>query len=234
MRAIAVLLAWLIVILPTFATAKEGQAPATGLPFALAQAGAATDGAKIYVFGGANGAKDGEPTLTDAILEMDPQTGVVRQLDETLPSPRGGASAVWDGHEFLIIGGWAGRDSPLSEIVAFTPGAAPKTLPTRLPLGLSQSAVLWTGAQVLVFGGYATCGASCPNATRLVLRYHPDTQVIEEARAKFPRGFAEQAAVWAGDRAYLLGGYATEGNASGPTDLIFRYEAATDALTQLP
>lgn len=234
MRANVLILAGLILLLPALVNAAAPETAGRGLPFGLAQAGAATDGKNIYVFGGANGAQKSEPTLTNAIIEMDPATGNARQLNETLPSPRGGASVVWDGHEFLVIGGWAGRDHPLDEIVSFTPGSPPTTLPTKLPRGLSQTGAVWTGTEVLVFGGYTSCGASCPNATRSVLRYHPDSQTLDEARSKFPRGFAEQAAVWVGDRAYLLGGFAGEANATGPTDLIFRYDAAPDTLTQLP
>jgi spore germination protein GerM len=66
-----------------------------------------------------------------------------------LPEARQGASAVWDGHELLVIGG---DDAPAIGL-AYDPRANSWHRLAPMDSGRARSAVVWTGRRLLLWGG---------------------------------------------------------------------------------
>ncbi len=131
------------------------------------------------------------------------------------PSPRADHTAVWTGSEMII---WGGLYNDYHEAYALDTGARydPATdtwTPTTLdgaPTARFGHTAVWTGTEMIIFGGISNTGA----------RYDPSTDTWTPTsliNAPFPRGF--HSAVWTGTEMIVWGGAATN---SG------RYNPATD------
>lgn len=157
------------------------------------------------------------------------------------PSARYGHSAVWTGSEMIIFGGSAhldysasppeptsgGRYSPTSNtwlpIAPFMPGGSP--VPRSFP------SAVWTGSEMLIWGGLETSGdpysedyiASYPSVGG---RYNPSANswsVMNSTNA--PTGRKKPIAFWTGSEMFIWGGKV------GYTDnpgLPGRYKRSTD------
>ncbi|HEQ78805.1 MAG TPA: hypothetical protein ENN76_00905, partial [Euryarchaeota archaeon] len=95
-------------------------------------AGFASDGEYIYIFGG----QSASGTYDDFILRYDPQMKETVLMNAVLPSPRAACSAVYDfdQHLFIIAGGHNSVDGALDEILYYDPvgdviGVISQTLP---------------------------------------------------------------------------------------------------------
>jgi len=66
-----------------------------------------------------------------------------------LPEARRGASAVWDGHELLVVGG---NDAPAVGL-AYDPEADTWRRLAPMDSGRARSAAVWTGRRLLLWGG---------------------------------------------------------------------------------
>src|SRR4051794_35279069 len=84
------------------------------LPQAIHDAGAATLGPTVYVFGGGTAAGP-----TDAIVAV---RGASARTIGHLPEPASDLAAVTLGKRILVIGGYTAT-TPLRDVLAFTPGA---------------------------------------------------------------------------------------------------------------
>jgi len=73
-----------------------------------------------------------------------PTTGTWRRIAE-LPGLRGGAKAVWDGHEVLVVGA--------SRVDAYDPATNRWRRLAPMPSALERAAVVWTGTKLLVWSG---------------------------------------------------------------------------------
>jgi len=108
------------------------QAPIRGEP---SSAGAWT-GRELVVVSGARSAA------------YDPATNSWRRL-MPLPEARARATAVWDGHELLVVGG---RNAP-ADGFAFDPAANRWRRLAPMDMGRAGAAVVWTGKRLLLWGG---------------------------------------------------------------------------------
>src|SRR5439155_23903021 len=70
--------------------------------------------------------------------------------------PASGGTAVWDGHELLVVGGGAHSQSAL----AYNPAANRWTRLAPLPSGLAGGSAVWTGRRLLLWGGQKGRGLS--------------------------------------------------------------------------
>jgi hypothetical protein len=110
------------------------------LPQALHDAGAATLGGRVYVFGGGTPAGP-----TDQIVQLG--HGAVGHL----PQPSSDLEAVRVGDVILVVGGYTGT-SPLRSVLAFSPGQPPRRV-AQLPYPLRYAAAAAAGGALVVAGG---------------------------------------------------------------------------------
>ena len=154
------------------------------------------------------------------------------------PSPRWFHGAVWTGKEMLV---WGGRAN-FYQTDMYNDGARydPSTDNWRpmstngSPSVRSQFPAVWTGKEMLVWGGWALNDSTRGDGGR----YDPATDSwapISGAYAPSPR--VEPTAVWTGQEMIIFGGIeATGGGASGWVTLNTgaRYNPKTDTWTPLP
>ena len=175
-------------------------------------------GREVLLWGGLNFMDRWEP-FGDGVA-FDPTTGVARPLPPSPLSPRVGHSAVWTGAEMLV---WGGSDHPecdssVSDGAAFNPATQQwrplEDSPLRPRIG---HAALWTGTEMIVWGGRATstavevaggCSLSRPEAGLVDgAAYNPSTRqwrvMAEPPLASRAYGFS---AVWTGSEMIVWGG----------------------------
>src|SRR5947209_3841024 len=142
------------------------------------------------------------PTRLARAAAYNPATDKWRRI-APLPAPRGGASAVWDGHEILVVGGAAGRVAARTGF-----GYNPTTNRwRRLPpmdSGRLGAAAVWTGSRLLLWGG--TTGPGSSAVPRHGLAYDPRTNSWSPLpQAPLP-GRLQPTAVWTGRSMITWGG----------------------------
>src|SRR5919198_4709939 len=120
----------------------------------------------VYVFGGGNGVGQ-----LDHILQVDPQTGVVRDAGR-LPAASSDAAAAAVGQTAYIVGGFTGTRW-LNTIVAWRPGERPSVV-GHLRVPLRYAAVTAGGGQLGGGGGAAPAGP----ASRSVWTFDPGTRRV--------------------------------------------------------
>jgi hypothetical protein len=123
-----------------------------------------------------------------------------------MPQPRSGATAVWDGTEALFLGGTlANGHRPTAGGVAFNPGTGQWRRLPRMEFGRSQFAAVWTGHQVLVWGGLTG-----PYGSQAVpphgVAYDPVTNRWSALPQAPLRGRSNPLAVWTGSQMIVWGG----------------------------
>ena len=161
------------------------------LPQAAHDAGAASLGGDMYVFGG--GAASGP---IDAITEISP-SGATRVAGR-LPSAMSDTSAVALGGAAYVIGGYT-TTTPLRTVLRWQPGQPARTVAT-LPRALRYAASTVVGQRIIIVGG--TDGV---NASDEVLSVTPSTHQVQVI-ARLPTPLAHAAAVTLGGTVYVIGG----------------------------
>lgn len=123
------------------------------------------------------------------------------------PSPRWFHAAVWTGHEMILWGGRANffphdhssdgaRYNPTTD--TWTPMSTEGALTPR-----SQFAAVWTGAELIVWGGQTEGGVELNDGAR----YDPETDIwspISDTSGLEPR--MEPTAIWTGEEMIVYGG----------------------------
>jgi N-acetylneuraminic acid mutarotase len=133
-----------------------------------------------------------------------PATNTWRRI-ASLPAVRGGANAVWDGHEILVVGGSAsGASTPARVGFAYKPTTNRwRRLPPMESGRLGASAV-WTGTRLLVWGGTTRAGSLV--APRRGLAYDPKANRWSPLPTAPLKGRLEPTAVWTGRSMIVWGG----------------------------
>jgi hypothetical protein len=157
------------------------------LPQPVHDAGAATLGAHVYVFGGGTPAG---PTADIVALGSG--------LAGHLPAASSDLEAVRVGAQILVVGGYDGV-RPLRSVLAFQPGQRPRRVAT-LPHPLRYAAAATDGHVVLVAGG--TDGV---HARREILRIDPATRRVTRI-GRLPQPLAHAAGAVLNGTFYLFGG----------------------------
>lgn len=161
-----------------------------------------------------------------------PATGDWRKTrsDDSAPSARNFHSAVWTGTEMIVWGGvrsgfctnTGGRYNPTADTWRPTSSSA-----AGCPLARAAHVALWTGMDMLVWGGIYTTGS--PAAT-VGGRYSPDRDTwspVAQGQTLPPLCY-DQTGVWTGSKMVLWGGMsATSGNNLCPRG-VWLYDATAD------
>jgi hypothetical protein len=170
---------------------------------------------------------------TTAVQAQGPE---VRQA--TLEPARGYMPAVWDGsgHAYLF-GGLATGNVLLDQIVRYSPADDRlEVMDARLPFPVYGASAVWDGqGHAYIFGGRTSMAPEPvvpgvdPRQSNQILRYTPETGLLEPMPTVLPTPRYLMAAVWDGDgHAYLFGGY--DGN---HLEDIVQYTPATGAIATL-
>lgn len=123
------------------------------MPVPTAGATAVWDGTEVVFIAGTTPAQS--PSASGQAYN--PVTGTWRQLPP-MPFPRAGFAAVWTGSQVLVWGGVTGG-SPSSTVPphgeAYDPATNQWTAMPEAPLsGRADPTAVWTGRQMIVWGGY--------------------------------------------------------------------------------
>jgi N-acetylneuraminic acid mutarotase len=131
-----------------------------------------------------------------------PQTNRWRRI-APLPAPRGGAAAVWDGHEILVVGGAAGRTAPRVGF-AYDPATNRWRRLPPMDSGRVGAAAVWTGSRLLVWGGTTLPGSNA--VPRHGVAYDPRTNSWSRLPQAPLVGRSGPTAVWTGHSMVIWGG----------------------------
>jgi len=175
---------------------------------------AAWDGHELLVFVSGISAASGKPLSAGFArgAAFEPTANRWRVLQKR---PVAGGAGVWDGSELIVVG--AGRTGRVTE--AFDPVANRWRRLANAPFGRLGGVPVWTGSQVIVWGGHADRrGMTIP---RHALAFDPRANrwtSIDEAPMR-PRESSQ--AVWTGRRLVVLGGVVptAKRRSNGPTYL---------------
>jgi hypothetical protein len=116
--------------------------------------------------------------------------------------PVSGGTAVWGGRELLVIGGGATGRSAL----AYDPAANRWQRLTPLPSRRSAAATVWTGSQLLLWGGSETAGAGTPVMPSRGLAFSRQADRWSVLPRAPLTGRLDPAAVWSGRAMIVWGG----------------------------
>jgi N-acetylneuraminic acid mutarotase len=149
-----------------------------------------------------------------------------------VPSARWDHTAVWTGSEMIV---WGGTDAIPNHTYLHTGGrynpATDSWMPTsvmNVPLGRIGHTAVWTGSDMIVWGGVDETF----NEANTGGRYNPNTDgwtATSLADAPLPR--AGHTAVWTGSEMIVWSGYMGSPCANGHRDSGGRYEPTTDSWT---
>jgi N-acetylneuraminic acid mutarotase len=129
------------------------------------------------------------------------------------PAARYKHTAVWTGAEMIIWGGsdTTGVDPDLDTGGRFNPSTnswAPTSTGPNVPRARQDHAAVWTGTEMLVWGGYNVLGPGDP-PLNTGGRYDPsnDSWIATATSAGEPTARREHTAVWTGTEMIVWGGY---------------------------
>ena len=129
--------------------------------------------------------------------------GVTEALAETGLNGRSDASSVWTGRELLVWGGLTLKGSEnrwLADGAALDPVANGWRALPPAPIGpRSGAATVWTGSEMLVWGGYANSAMLSDGAA-----FNPQTNRWRAIASSAFAGAARPAAVWTGTEMLVI------------------------------
>jgi len=127
------------------------------------------------------------------------------------PSARSGHSALWDGQQMIVWGGNAGGSTPtyVNTGGLYDPVADQWTTisPINVPDARSGHASVWSGSQMIVWGGANSTNAFLSTGGR----YQPSTQQWSATSTNSPAGRSGHIAVWTGSAMLIWGGQNVNG-----------------------
>jgi hypothetical protein len=136
------------------------------------------------------------------------------------PAPipaRSGATVVWDGSELLVWGGAARKDEDVFRAngAAYNPATGRWRVLPAAPLSpRSGQAAVWTGHELLIWGGYN----SAEQLTADGAAYDPSSNSWRMLPAAPMSARTDAFAVWTGSQAIFLGGHADVFNETAGND----------------
>jgi len=143
-----------------------------------------------------------------------------------LPAAREVHTAVWTGTEMIVWGGYGpvaaadlntgGRYNPSTDTWA------PTSTGASVPEGRQNHTAVWTGTEMIVWGGYDFLGVGDLNSGG---RYNPstDTWTPTSTGTNVPTARHSHSAVWTGTEMIIWGGGGIPGNTGG------RYNPSSDS-----
>jgi hypothetical protein len=171
-------------------------------------------GTEMIVWGGFSSGPGSGYLSTGGRYDPSTDTWVATSNGTNLPAARSGHSAVWTGSEVIVWGGYyyasgdhyentGGRYSPSTDSWSAT------SLGANVPPGRSGQTAVWTGTEMIVWGGAA-------NGTNVNTggRYNPPTDgwLATSTGANVPTARSQNAALWTGTEMLIWGGRSLFGN----------------------
>ena len=182
-------------------------------------------GSEMIVWGGGI---PGTPFNTGG--RYDPSTDSWTATSTTnAPTPRDGATAIWTGTEMIVWGGDTDVGPPNADTGGrYNPGTDSwtATSTTNAPSGRVRHTAVWTGSEMIVWGGdRILSGGGYLNTGG---RYHPGTDTwTTTSTTSAPSGRSFHTAVWSGSEMIVWGG----GIPSSIVNTGGRYNPSTDSWT---
>jgi N-acetylneuraminic acid mutarotase len=176
-------------------------------------------GTEMIVWGGWNG-KDGARNYALPGGRYDPASDTWRPISDVgAPDPREDHTAIWTGTEMIVWGGVVREGKPAARRQLATGGRYSPATDTWTPITLDDAptaredgVVVWTGTQMLVWGGQQD---EIP--TRTGARYVPEgDRWCELVSDGSPSARRDHAGVWTGSSLVVWGGRGPDGDY--PTD----------------
>lgn len=153
----------------------------------------------------------GQPSPNTAAYN--PTTRTWRVL-APIPEPRTGATATWDGREILVVGGWttrSGHDGVATSNLAYNPATNTWRRLSAGDHGRVDHAAVWTGRQLLVWGGGTINSATTFTPAAHGVAFTPATGRWTALPTSPLRGRMDPVMVWTGHAAIVWGGGMTDG-----------------------
>ena len=200
-----------------YSPAKNRWVPVTlkGAPKAREDHSAVWTGREMIVWGGWNGDDDARNYALDG-GRYDPRTNRWRPISRRgAPEPREDHSAIWTGSEMIVWGGSRREETSENRTQLATGGRYDPATDTWRPITLrgapearEDGVVVWTGTEMLVWGGQH---ADVPLASGA--RYLASSDIwCPIASDGAPVARSDHAGVWAASELVLWGGLDSEGD----------------------
>jgi hypothetical protein len=147
-----------------------------------------------------------------------------------LPAARSRHTAVWTGSEMIVWGGLGAdglaRLDTGGRYDVSTDTWLATSMGLDLPVGRSNHSAIWTGTEMIVWGGINSGGAAINSGGR----YNPSTDawLATSVGPSLPADRVGHAAVWTGAEMIVWGG---EGPGGSPLNSGGRYDPSTDGWT---
>ncbi len=208
--------------------------PASGEPSERQRATAVWAGDALIVWGGSAG---NVPLRTGGIFRQ--ATGWTNTPLSGAPSPRFAHTAVWTGTEMLIWGGLGGFSSvPVNTGARFNVSSNRwfSTSTVGAPRARAFHTAVWTGTEMIIYGGYDFTNLFAPTFLNSLGRYNPATDTWSTNVVAFGAGRASATAIWTGTEMITWGGYSSAGLFSPITYYSSggRYNPVSNAWISLP
>lgn len=145
---------------------------------------------------------------------------------------RADAAYAWTGTAMLVWGGRSGMQTsqPYADGASYDPKSRTWSLLPPSPLSARfDAAFVWTGHELVVWGGYTTSGGALAADGAA---YNPATHVWRELPPSPLPATVGATALWDGSHVVVVGG--VTGTTGVPTTDLASYDPTTDAWTSLP
>ena len=176
------------------------------------QATGAWDGHELLVVIGPDDVNGNPVPASARAAAYDPASDAWRAIP---PPPAARESAVWDGRELLLVGGTAappGSRALARTDFAYDPSANRWRPLAAMPSGRSGAAAVWTGTQLLLWGGQTTPSGETVTPAH-GLAYDPAANRWSALPPSPLLGRDDPAAVWTGHLMLVWGGRDPYGHA---------------------
>ena len=183
-------------------------------------------GSRLLAWGGCDAAEDDHCAPTADGYEFDPVTRSWQRL-ENAPVAGANANAVWTGSEAIFLFG--ANDRPMGQ--AYDPATSTwRTIATASTAIRRGAVVVWTGSEVVVWGGGDPGNASVVRGAA----YDPVDDVWRRI-ADAPLGLNRADGMWTGREMIVFGSLLDSRNIAGTsTSVGAAYDPVTDEWRELP
>ncbi len=185
-------------------------------------------GTEMIVWGGV--VYPGEVTNTGGRYNPVTDTWIASSTAGSCPNPREQHTAMWTGSRMIV---WGGNDVSGGSVIHFNTGGqfdpvsdtwTPTSTGGDCPTVRSLQTVVWTGTEMIVWGGINNSGGLNSGG-----RYNPltDTWVSTSTGSGVPNARYRHTGVWTGTQMIVWGGWVPA--EFGPSNTGSRYTPATDS-----
>jgi N-acetylneuraminic acid mutarotase len=191
-------------------------------------------GSEMIVWGGNDGGYFGDRLNTGSRYDPSTDSWTPISTAANVPSGRSGHTAVWTGTEVIVWGGLGAYFSSTSTGGRYDPSTdtwTPTSTGANVAVARFGHTAVWTGTEMIVWGGNGTSGLSTPLNTGG--RYDPstDTWSPTSTGANVPAARSGHTAVWTGTEMIVWGG---ADSSIARLNTGGRYDPSTDIWTSTP